>query len=185
MLFDVVRYTVIGLVALCGLAALGSWAVRTRRLSPFGKPAQLIRRSTDPILHPIERWLFRRGGNPQHAASWLVGGAVVGGIVVIGLAGFLIDQFALLARDVRSGPFAPIRRAVYYAGQLVTLAIVARVIGSWVGVGRFNRFMRPAYWLTDWIIEPLRRVIPPVGGMLDVTPIVAFFLVRIAVSLLI
>jgi YggT family protein len=36
--------------------------------------------------------------------------------------------------------------------------------------------MRPAYVLTDWMVEPLRRVVPPIG-MFDLTPLVAWFLI--------
>ncbi|KPK09185.1 MAG: hypothetical protein AMS20_00910 [Gemmatimonas sp. SG8_28] len=65
---------------------------------------------------------------------------------------------------------------VYYGSQLLLLALILRVIGSWFGIGRFNRWMRPAYVLTDWIVEPLRRVVPPIG-MFDLTPLVAWFLI--------
>ncbi len=64
---------------------------------------------------------------------------------------------------------------VYYATQLILFALLARVIGSWFGVGRYNRWMRPMYVLTDWIVEPLRRIIPPLG-IVDITPLVAWFL---------
>jgi uncharacterized protein YggT (Ycf19 family) len=33
--------------------------------------------------------------------------------------------------------------------------------------------MRPFYWLTDWIVEPLRRIVPQVGRF-DLTPIIAW-----------
>jgi YggT family protein len=32
--------------------------------------------------------------------------------------------------------------------------------------------MRPFYALTDWLIEPIRRIVPPVG-MFDLSPLVA------------
>ena len=35
--------------------------------------------------------------------------------------------------------------------------------------------MRWSYTLTEWILLPLRQLIPPVGGMIDVTPVVAYF----------
>jgi uncharacterized protein YggT (Ycf19 family) len=38
--------------------------------------------------------------------------------------------------------------------------------------------MRPAYTLTNWLVEPLRRIIPPFG-MIDATPIIAWFLLLI------
>jgi len=184
MVLEIIRYTVFGTFVAASLVSISSWAVRTRRISPFSRTARLVRRTTDPVLRPIERWLHRRGGNPQNAEWWLFGGAVGGGIAVIAVAGFLIDQFALVSLGVRAGPFAVIRLGVWYAARLVELAIFVRVIGSWFGKGRFTPYMRPAYWLTDWIIEPLRRVIPPLG-MLDVTPIVAYFLVVLVVGLLI
>jgi YggT family protein len=34
--------------------------------------------------------------------------------------------------------------------------------------------MRPAYALTDWLVEPIRRVLPPVG-MFDLSPLAAWF----------
>ena len=52
------------------------------------------------------------------------------------------------------------------------------VIGSWFGGGRQTRMLRPAYVLTDWIVEPLRKIIPPFG-MIDASPLVAWFLIQI------
>jgi YggT family protein len=182
MFLDVLRYTVFGIFVCSSMAALGSWAVRTRRISPFSKSAHLIRRATDPVFRPIEQWLLQRGGNPQNAEWWLLGGAVVGGIVVLSLAGWLTARVSEVSRASRQSPFAPIRVLVFWTGNIVSAAIMARVIGSWVGVGRYNRWMRPAYVLTDWIIEPLRKVIRPIG-MIDITPIVAFFIIRIGMSL--
>jgi YggT family protein len=72
-----------------------------------------------------------------------------------------------------------VKLVIYYAGQLVLLAIIVRVVANWLGAGRYSRWIRPAYFLTDWIIEPLRRVIPPLG-MIDLTPIVAWFLLQFA-----
>src|SRR2546422_3803247 len=68
----VFRYTVFGLVVLAALVALGSWLVRTRRVSPFGVFGRTLRSVTDPIMRPVERRLVRMGGNPGHAGGWLV-----------------------------------------------------------------------------------------------------------------
>ncbi|MCH7474509.1 MAG: YggT family protein [Gemmatimonadetes bacterium] len=177
MFFEVLRYTVFGIFAVASAAAIGSWAVRTRRISPFSKSANFIRRSTDPILKPIESQLLRRGGNPQNAEWWLLGGTVVGGIVIISATGWIANQFLFVTR---AGP----RGMIFLAGQIVTWAIIIRVVGTWMGVGRHNKFMRPMYFLTDWIVEPLRRIIPPFG-MIDISPIAAYFLIQIIVGLLV
>ena len=166
------------MLVLATAAAVASWAVRTRRISPFSKWANFIRRSTDPILKPIEGKILQRGGNPQTAEWWLLGGTIVGGIVVISMAGWLANQFRIVSVAGERGPGTIIRLVLYYAGRIISFAIVIRVIGSWFGAGRHNRLMRLIYLLTDWIVEPLRRIIPPFG-VIDVTPIVAWFLILI------
>ena len=178
MAIEILRYTVFGVFVLASAAALGSWAVRTRRISPFSRLANWIRRATDPVLKPIETKIMRRGGNPQTAEWWLLGGTIVGGIVVISMAGWLARQLRLLSVAGQAGPGAVIRVAIYYASQIVSIALVVRVIGSWFGADRHSPFMRPMYFLTDWIVEPLRRIIPPLG-MIDITPLVAWFIIQI------
>lgn len=178
---DVLRYAVFAAFVASTVIALGSWAVRTRKINPFSGPARIIRSLTDPIISPVERWLLRQGGNPQNAPWWLLGLVVVGGIVVITLAQWLTVQWARASFAVQAGPRGLLRLVVYYAGQLVLIAILIRVVASWFGAFRYSRWMRPVYFLTDWIIEPLRRIIPPIGG-LDITPIVAWFALRFVLS---
>ncbi len=176
MFFEILRYSVFGVFVVASAVAFGSWAVRTRRISPFSRTANFIRRTTDPVLHPIESQLLRRGSNPQNAEWWLLGGTVVGGIVIISGAGWIANQFIFVTR---AGP----RGIIALALQIVTWALIIRVIGSWFGVGRHNRFMRPMYFLTDWIVEPLRKIIPPIG-MIDITPIAAWFIIQILMGFL-
>lgn len=181
--FPTFRYVLFGLFALSVLVALGSWAIRGRRLNPFGRTARTLRAVTDPVIVPLERWLLRRGRNPQQAPWWLVGIVVVGGIVALWVVqwGFSIVYVALAAE--RGGPRSILQLVIYYTGQLLTLAIIVRVIGSWLGVTRYNRWMRPAYWLTDWIVRPISRFVPPFG-MFDLSPLVAWFLIYLLTSFL-
>jgi len=65
----VLRYAVFGLVVLAAIVALGSWLVRTRKVSNFGVLGRTLRSVTDPIVRPVERRLVRMGGNPIHAGA--------------------------------------------------------------------------------------------------------------------
>jgi YggT family protein len=158
--------------------AFGSWAVRTRAINPFGYLARTIRRLSGPVIDPIERWQLKRGGNPQNAPWWLLGGVLVGGIVLVSGSQWLAGQLERASFAYRVGPRGLLRLGVYYAFQLVILALVVRVIGSWIGLFRYNRWTRWSYVLTDWLVEPLHRIVPPFG-MIDITPLVAWFLLLI------
>jgi YggT family protein len=174
------RAMVFALFVWSALVALGSWAVRTRRISPFGFAGQRIRRLTDPVLKPTERWLLQRGGNPQNAGWLLLGASIIGGIIVVTFSEWVVVQAIRVTAAGASGPRSLIRLLLYYAAELITIALIVRVIGSWFGADRHRRWMRTAYALTDWIVSPLRRFVPPIG-MIDITPIVAWFLIQFLV----
>jgi len=175
------RYAVLaaaGIVALGGLAAM---AVQTRRLSPFSRPARAIRRLTDPVLLPIERRILRAGGNPQSAPWWLIGLAVVGGILVITVVEWLAAQTLTILAAADFGRRSLVRLAVDWAFNLVMIALIVRILGSWIGASRYTRWMRPFVFLTEWLLAPLRRIVPHVG-IFDITPLVAWFLLQLARS---
>ena len=79
---------------------------------------------------------------------------------------------------------------VSWAFQLYTLLILARVILSWVNTDPYRRPMdHPAVHLlnrvTDPVLLPLRKLIPPIGGTLDVSPIAALFMLEIVRRILV
>ena len=63
---------------------------------------------------------------------------------------------------------------------LLQFAIIARALLSWLPINRYNN---PVTVLLDQITEPilapLRRYIPPLGGMMDITPIIALILLQV------
>ncbi|HEV2672484.1 MAG TPA: YggT family protein [Gemmatimonadales bacterium] len=158
---------------LAGLAALGSWLVRTRRVSPFTFLGRTLRSATDPILRPVERRIVRMGGNPAHAGGWLIVVTAVAGILLLSLLGWLVSTFQAVHAAALSGPRGTLSLIVEIAYRILIYALIVRVIASWFGQFRYSRWIRPAYILTDWIVEPLRRVVPPFGTM-DISPLVAW-----------
>jgi YggT family protein len=170
-----VRYAVFVLFALSALVALGSWLVRTRRVSPFSPFGRGLRSVTDPIVRPVEKRLVRLGGNPVNAGWWLVVVVAAGGVIFISLIGWAFNTFHVVTWAAERGPRATLLLVVDLAYNILFYAVIIRIIGSWLGFFRYNRWMRPVYALTDWLIEPIRRVIPPVG-MFDLSPIVAIVL---------
>ena len=62
--------------------------------------------------------------------------------------------------------------------QVLNLAILARVLLSWIPLDRDNAVVRIVYEATEPILGPIRRVLPPLGG-LDLSPIVALVLIQV------
>lgn len=167
------RVLVVAALVLAATVALTHWGVRGRRLSPFGAWPRFVRRASDPVLLPLERRVIQAGGSPHDAPLWLVGLVVVAGLLLLSLlhwlAGFVVTLRVLGA----SGPRAWARFVVGGLFSLLMLALFVRVISSWFGLSPYGRWMRPVMTLTTWLIEPIRRILPPFG-MLDFSPLVAW-----------
>ena len=68
--------------------------------------------------------------------------------------------------------------------RAIDLLILLRVLFSWINLGPGNDLVRLVYQLTEPILAPLRRYIPPFGG-LDITPMVALMLLALVKRLLV
>ena len=167
------RYVVFAAFAASALVALASWLVRTRRISPFGALGRTLRSASDPLIRPVETRLVRAGGNPAHAGWWLVVAVAAAGVLLVTLGNWLVETAYGVAAAFSAGPRAAIALALVVAYKIIVVALVVRVLASWLGYFRYSRWLRPAYALTDWVVEPIRRVLPPTGG-LDWSPLAAW-----------
>jgi len=67
---------------------------------------------------------------------------------------------------------------------LLSLAILARVLLSWVRVSPYHPAVEFLYRVTEPILAPLRRAIPPIG-MMDISPVIALILLQIIRQILV
>ncbi len=72
---------------------------------------------------------------------------------------------------------------IRYLCNVLSLAIIVRVILSWFSPSPTNRLVIILYQVTEPFLAPLRRIIPRVG-MFDFTPVVAIILLRLIAGLL-
>jgi YggT family protein len=173
-----VRTLVILALVYAGLVALTHWAVRSRRINPFGAWPRAMRKLSDPVLLPLERRIVRAGGSPQNATLWLLAIVIGGGLVLLSLTSWLIGTVATLRFAAQGGPRMWIAMLVSAVFTVLMTAILIRVIASWFGIGEYRRWMRPIYILTTWLIDPIRRMLPPFG-MFDLSPMVAWLVLYV------
>jgi YggT family protein len=167
------RWFVFTIFCAAVVVATASWVVRTRRISPFSALSRGLRSLSDPVLRPIEARVVRIGGDPTNAGWWLVIGVAVVGVVLLSLVDWVFGLVLQLAAAAGGGPRAVLRLGVVVVYNVFFIALLVRVLGSWFGAFRYSRWMRPAYALTDWVVAPLRRMLPPMG-MFDLSPLAAW-----------
>jgi YggT family protein len=178
-LYTAARVIVVVALVYASVVALTHWAVRRRKIGPFGPWPRLVRTLSDPVLLPLERRVIRFGGSPQDAPLWLLGVVVLGGLVLLSLTNWILGMVGMLGALAYASPRDWIRILVSWAFSLVMLAIFVRVIASWFGVSEYRRWMRPLVLISDWIIQPIRRLLPSTG-MIDFSPMVAWLVLWVA-----
>lgn len=176
--FDVVlsalRPALFALAAALFVVFAFDWLVRTRRINPFGPVARFFRRVVDPLLAPIERRVVRAGGMPASAPWWALVVVIIAGILLILSLQFVRQMIVMAAISASGG-----RRGIYdlvvsWTFGVLKLALIVRIIASWLQINPYKRWIRWSVSLTEWLLRPLRSVIPPLG-MFDVSPLVAYF----------
>jgi len=130
--------------------------------------AQAILKLTSPIVIPVRRIVPPLG--KLDTATVLV--AFIIQYITILLILLILGQTA---------GFAPIAitalvNLVLLSLKLFVFAIIIRVILSWFAPAGYNPGIALIQTMTDRILAPFRRIIPPMGG-LDISPIFAIILI--------
>jgi YggT family protein len=144
-------------------------------LNPFSRPVILIRRWTDPLVNPVRRPLVQMGFSPNIAPLVT--------ILVAILLGFFASRFVntvlgtvqgLVKSAARGAPISFIGFLLGGALALLSLLIFMRIVVSW-GASPTNRLLHLLIRLTEPVLAPFRRIIPPLG-MFDISPIIVLLL---------
>jgi YggT family protein len=159
------------------IIAVLDWSVRTRRINPFSSVARFCRRVIDPMLVPIESKVVRAGGIPSQAPWWGLAAVVVVGVLLIVSLQWVETAAASIAFAASAGGVAIIALVLDAAFGLLKIALIVRVIVSWIGM-RYSWWARAANTLTDWLVKPIARVLPPFG-MMDFSPLAAYFVIYV------
>lgn len=139
--------------------------------------SQFLVRATNPPLRPLRRIIPGYGGIDL-ASVVLMLLLKAAEITILGLvtAGRLPAPLGLLVLSL-----AEILRLLIY---IFMFAIIIQVVLSWVNPGAYNPATVLIYRLTEPLLEPARRLIPPMGG-LDFSPLVVLILLQLTIILII
>lgn len=137
--------------------------------------AQGILRFTSPVIVPLRRFL------PS------IGRLDTATVLVAFIVQFLtlLVLLAISRRLIEPLPAAltAVIELVILSFNLFFFAILIRIILGWVAPGNYNPVTALLNTLSEPILRPFRRLIPPIGG-LDISPIFAIILLQASVIFL-
>lgn len=176
MVLGIVRLALLAMAGVLALFCLIDWAVRTRRVNAFGSTARFARSKIDPIIAPIEKRVVSAGGNPASAPLWALAAVVVGGILIISLLDFIRGELVMVVFATQGGASGVLTLIVSWAFDFLRIALIVRVLSSWLPISPYSKWIHWSYVVTEPILAPLRQIIPSIG-MMDITPLIAYFLI--------
>ena len=169
---DFVIQTLFGLyILVIMLRFLLQWA----KADFYNPMSQFLVKVTSPVLRPLRRVIPGFGGLD------------IASIVLMLALQMLALTISLMLRDDIEGP---VYIAIMATAELVNLlinvfifAIVIQVILSWVSPGAHNPITGLIHSLTEPVMRPARRILPPFSG-LDLSPILALIALQVIKMLL-
>lgn len=167
-----IQVSIVAIIVLMILRLIGDAA----DLNPFSWAARTLRRLTDGFVVPVRGTLRQVGVDPKFAPLVVMLVSILLGYFIwrlVQTVGMTLDG---AISSVRTGAvFAALGYILYGLLSIYSLLIFVRIIFSWGMVSYHNRIMRFLVDVTEPMLAPLRRMIPPVA-MMDISPIVAFLI---------
>jgi YggT family protein len=177
MLSLFITYAVWGVILAAILLMLLRLIIIFADVNPFSWTALTVRRLTDPLVYPVRGALMRFGADPKYSPLIVILLAILLGWFAMQLAGGVLSTAAGVLAALQQRAFVAVVGFILYGLlSLYSLLIFIRIIFSWGMVSHHNPVMRFLVRVTEPLLGPLRRVIPPLG-MFDISPIVAFIII--------
>lgn len=153
------------------IAALYLRIILQRQRADYYNPAvQFIVRVTDPVVRPLRRLVPGLAG--WDVAAFLI--AIVCAFVNIWILHYLVGLgFAgqLLARDTAMKLLAVLI-------NLYIFTILIQALMSWINPGRYSPVAVLLWRMNEPLLRPVRRLIPPLGGSFDLSPLIVIVILE-------
>ncbi len=158
-----IHFLLITLFDLYAMVVILRFMLQLFRADFYNPLSQFVVKATNPILIPLRK--------------------VIPGVAGMDMASLLFAYLIILAKFFLLGGlsgsfYSPAMMLIIGLADLLNQAlnlifwlVLIRVIMSWVNPMANNPFMMVIYQVTEPIMAPVRRIIPPMGG-LDLSPIV-------------
>jgi len=138
--------------------------------------SQFIIRVTNPLVIPARRFVPSFGSLDTATLLILVGLELLA-------TGVLINLACIGAPDIGQYLTLTLLRLIHLALRVYLFIILIYVILSWISPGGYNPASALLSAMAEPVLTPLRKLIPPIGG-LDLSPLFALIIIQAITMLL-
>ena len=168
---DILNYLIQTLIGLYLFAMILRFLLQLVRADFYNPICQFLVKVTNPVVLPLRRVIPGYGG--LDLSSLLI--AVL--LQMLSLTALLLLKVGALP-SIGLLFIGSILGLAALILQLYFFGILAMIILSWVAPGGNHPAVMLLYQLTEPVMAPFRKIIPPLGG-LDLSPIFVFICIRV------
>ena len=168
---EILGYLVQTLISLYLLAMLLRFLLQLVRADFYNPISQFLVKITNPVVIPVRRVIPGLGGLDLASLLLSVLLQMAGIVALLLINGLGLPNILLLL----------VWSALGVVGLLVNIyffALLAMIILSWVAPGSNHPAIYLIHQITEPVMAPFRKALPPMGGM-DFSPILLFILINV------
>jgi YggT family protein len=170
-----VEFLVGTLFGLYILAVMLRFLLQLNRADFYNPISQFLVKVTQPVLRPLRRVIPGLGGIDLAALLLMIALQLASLAIISSLRGGPV-QLAPLT-------FIAIAELLRLLLNVYLFAIIIQIIISWVNPGSYNPALALIHSITEPVMRPARRLLPPMSG-LDLSPIVVLIAIQLMKMLL-
>ena len=145
--------------------------------SRIGRFSYFLKKHTDRFVYPVSKLLARMKLDTRLSPLVVILGFIVAGFFIDRLFFNLFFTIDGVGQSIVSPSITGLVGFLLYGFLgIYSILIVIRIILSWI-TSSANRLTSFLMKLTDPILEPFRRIIPPLG-MFDISPIIVLLILN-------
>lgn len=152
-------------------AVLMRFILQVSRADFYNPISQFLVKVTAPVLQPLRRIIPGIMGIDVSSLVLAVALHIIATVLLLVINGWSLSNYFLL-------PLWAVLGCLSLVVKLYFFAIIASIVLSWVAPGSYHPGILLLNQITEPVMAPFRKIIPPMGG-LDLSPIFVFIAINI------
>jgi YggT family protein len=157
------------------LAVMLRFLLALVRADFYNPVSQFLVKVTNPLLAPLRRVIPASGKLDSSSLVLMLLLQITSLFIIALLRGKQLSLITLLV--------LALAELLSLVLNVFLFAILIQVIVSWINPGTYNPAISLLYSITEPVLRPCRRLLPPISGM-DLSPIIALIGIQLAKMLL-